>query len=201
MEKKLLSKLMLAMLIALSGIAFTACGDDNDEPENPETPEEATWATKYTVSFELSDDVFKAAEVTAHVVEPDGSRSELTLESSPNLTMEGKKIPDNAAVLLTFVPKKDISETEVYDIQIKGSIRATSYKNGKQFDSQFHAIGGGLTLKGDKVAQYFTGRGVALAYGVDENGKVVTVNTDDIDFGLNNIWKWLAEIIAASDGK
>lgn len=64
--------MMLTMLLALVGLGFTACGDDDkDEPDIPDTP--ASWAATYQISFEIGEDVFSTADVTVHFANPDGT--------------------------------------------------------------------------------------------------------------------------------
>lgn len=180
-EKKLFSKLISAMLIAISGIVFNACGN-NDEPHDST---ETKWSTYYEVSFDLSDDVFKAAEVTAHIADPEGTMRAEKVSTSKTWTLKGYEIPDKAGILLTFVPKKNIPETEIYTFKINSTIKTASYKNNELFDFKYYSIESEISVKGDKVTQYFTDNDIALAYGVNANGTVISVDTDHFDFGLN----------------
>lgn len=191
MKKSFLSKVMVAVALAVTTLAFTACGDDDDEPTV-----EPKWSTSYVVSFNLGEDVLKTADITAHIARPDGTfAEERVTKTNPSWTLTGNKIPDKAGVLLTFVPKKNIVETDAYEIKIGGSISATSFKDGGAVDSNKYGVNGSMTVKGDRLAEYYTGKGIAFAFGINDQGKVVSVKTDDFDFGLNGLWEWVASLL------
>lgn len=188
-KKKIFSRLVMAMMMAIACTGFTSCGDDNDEPEAP-----ATWGSSYVVTFELGDDVINTADITAHIANPDGTfREEKVTKSKLSWTLTGNKLPDKAGVLLTFVPKKDINPEKVYDITINGNIAVTSLRNDKVVN--YNSYGGNthMTINGDKLAQYYVGRGVGFAYGINAEGGLVSVDVDSFDFGLNSgFWEWVA---------
>ena len=182
--KKIFSKLALAMMMAIACTGFTSCGDDNDEPEAP-----ATWGSSYVVTFELSDDVMNTADITAHIAKPDGTFSEEKVTKNKlSWTLTGNKLPDKAGVLLTFVPKKN----KAYDIGINGNIAITSLRNDKVVNYESYGEDSNLTIKGDKLAQYYVGHGAGFAHGINANGELVSVDVDSFDFGLNGLWEWVA---------
>ena len=187
-KKKIFSKLALAMMMATACTGFTSCGDDNDEPEAP-----ATWGSSYVVTFELNDDVINTADITAHIANPDGTfREEKVTKTKMSWTLTGNKLPDKAGVLLTFVPKKDIDPDKVYDIGIKGNIAVTSLRNDIVINYKSYGHDSNMTIKGDKLTQYYVGRGVGFAHGINANGELVSVDVDSFDFGLNSLWEWVA---------
>lgn len=107
-------------------------------------------------------------------------------------TLKGNKLPDKAGVLLTFVPKKNIDENKVYDIGINGNIAVTSLRNDKVVNYKSYGGDTNMTIKGDKLAQYYVGRGVGFAHGITADGGLVSVDVDSFDFGLNGLWEWVA---------
>lgn len=189
-KKKIFSKLALAMMMAIACTGFISCGGDNDNDE-PEAP--ATWGSSYVVTFELGDDVMDTADITAHIAKPDGTFSEEKVTKGKlSWTLTGDKLPDKAGVLLTFVPKKNIDPDKVYEIGINGNIAVTSHRNDKVVDFKSNGHDFNISIKGDKLAQYYVGNGVGFASGVSENGKIVSVDVDSFDFGLNGLWEWIA---------
>ncbi len=187
-KKKIFSRLVMAMMMAIACTGFTSCGDDNDEPEAP-----ATWGSSYVVSFELSDDVMNTADITAYIANPDGTfREEKVTKNKPSWTLTGNQLPDKAGVLLTFVPKKNIDESKVYDIAINGGIAVTSLRNEGVVDYKSYSSNSHMTVNGDKLAQYYVGRGAGFASGINEKGEIVSVDVDSFDFGLNGLWEWVA---------
>lgn len=187
-KKKIFSSLVLAMMMAIACTGFTSCGDDNDEPEAP-----ATWGSSYVITFELSDDVMNTADITAHIANPDGTiREEKVTKAKLSWTLTGNKLPDKAGVLLTFVPKNNIDESKVYEIGIKGGITTTGLRNDQVVDFKGNSEDSNLSVKGDKLSQYYVGKGVGFAAGVSENGKIISVDVDSFDFGLNSLWEWVA---------
>ena len=187
-KKKIFSSLVLAMMMAIACTGFTSCGDDNDEPEAP-----ATWGSSYVITFELSDDVMNTADITAHIANPDGTiREEKVTKAKLSWTLTGNKLPDKAGVLLTFVPKNNIDESKVYEIGIKGGITTTGLRNDQVVDFKGNSEDSNLSVKGDKLSQYYVGKGVGFAAGVSENGKIISVDVDSFDFGLNGLWEWVA---------
>lgn len=166
--------------------ALTACNDD--EPEAP-----ATWSSSYVVTFELSDDVMNTADITAHIANPNGTfREEKVTNNKLSWTLTGKKLPDKAGVLLAFVPKKNIDENKVYDIAINGGITVTSFRNEGVVDYKSDSRNSNMRINGDELAQYYVGSGAGFASGISENGKIVSVDVDSFDFGLNGLWEWVA---------
>lgn len=187
-KKKILSSLVMAMMMAIAGTGFISCGNDKDEPEAP-----ATWRSSYVVTFELSDEVMNTADITAHIASPDGSvREENVTKNKVSWTLTGNKLPDKAGVLLTFIPKKNIDPNKVYDIAINGGITVTSFRNEGVVDFKSESEHSGMTIQGDKLAQYYVGRGAGLAAGIRENGKIYSVDVESFDFGLNGLWEWIA---------
>lgn len=181
-KKKIFSRLIMAMVIAIANVGITSCGDDNDEPEAP-----ATWGSSYVVTFELGDDVMNTADITAHIANPDGTfREEKVTKSKRSWTLTGNKLPDKAGVLLTFVPKKNIDPEKVYDIAINGNIAVTSLRNDKVVNYSSYGGNTHMTINGDKLAQYYVGRGVGFAHGINAEGGLVSVDVDSFDFGLNS---------------
>lgn len=192
--KKIFSRLALAMMMAIACTGFTSCGDDNDEPEAP-----ATWGSSYEVTFELSDDVVNTADITAHIANPDGTfREEKVTKNKLSWTLKGNKLPDKAGVLLTFVPKKNIDPDKVYNIGIKGNIAVTSLRNDKVVDYSSYGHDSSIPIKGDKLSQYYVGKGAGFAHGINADGKLVSVDVDSFDFGLNGLWEWVAGWFAES---
>lgn len=186
--KKIFSRLALAMMMAIACTGFTSCGDDNDEPEAP-----VTWGSSYVITFELSDDVINTADITAYIANPDGTfREEKVTKTKLSWTLTGNKLPDKAGVLLTFVPKKNIDSDKVYDIGIKGNIAVTSLKDDQVVDYKSYGHDSNMTIQGDNLTQYYVGRGVGLAHGINSDGKLVSVDVDSFDFGLNGLWEWVA---------
>lgn len=188
---KNLNALAVITLLVLS-FGLTACGDDNDEPNVPDT-----WTTTYEASVTFHDDFFEVADITAHIVKPDGTvTEEAIIKPTTTWTMSGNHIPDKAGILFTFVPKENIDPDRVYHFNINGAMWTTSYKNGEKYSSLNPSpIASTSPIKGNMVVKYLTGRGVALTAAVTSEGQVVSANADDFDFGLNGVWEWLAGVL------
>ncbi len=196
-KKRILSRLVPAIMMTIACAGFTSCGDDSDDPESPDT-----WSTSYEVKFELSDDVMNTADVTAYIADCDGrSREEKVTKAEMSWILTGDKLPDKSGVLLTFLPKKNIDENKTYEIAINGSITVTSYRNREVVSHKSYSGNSNMTIKGDKLAEYYAGRGAGFASGVDENGAIVNVDVDSFDFGLNGLWEWVAGWFKDSSGK
>lgn len=189
------NSLMIVALIALC-FGLSACSDDNDEPKLPDT-----WTTAYTVTATFGPEMFEMVDITAHIVNPDGSVSEETvLQQNYILKMTGNKIPDKAGVLFTFVPKDNLDPDRVYKVLIERNIRATSNKNGEVFSSYSPSIVTTThSIKGNQVAKYFTGKGLASTAGISADGNATSVNSDEFDFGLNGVWEWLAGVLTGEN--
>lgn len=187
-KNKFLSKLMFATLVMAASLGFTACGgDDDNSGDEPQAP--GVWTTIYKVELDLSDDVLKTADVTAHIANPDGTvREEPVTKANHSWTMTGKTLPDKACVLLTFVPKTDIDVTKVYDIRFAGSITAASFKDDKQQSYKTYPHRVSLSLPGDKLSAYYPGKSFALALGVNAKGEIVSASASDFDFGVNFVF-------------
>lgn len=186
---KFLNTLVAVMLLALC-CGLTACGDDDDDPTGPDV-----WGTSYTMKMTFSDDFLKVADITAHVAKPDGTfHEEPVTQGTSTWTVTGEKIPSKAGVAFTFVPKKNIAEG-TYNLSANGSIDIRSLKNSGIHAEKNKLTQLGITVPADRVAGYLTGKGMILLGGVDKEGNVIDVNSDDIDFGLNGIWSWLADKI------
>lgn len=193
MKKTIYSKLLATLFVVVSGMMFTSCGDDNDEPNGNDN---AKWNTSYEVKVTFGEDMFKMADITAHIAQPNGKvTSEPVLKASSSWKLTGDKIPDKAGILFTFVPKKDVTPDNLYRVEIYGSITATSFKNGVEFSSQPRVYSNSMSIKGSQVEKYFTDRAVALVLSIDEDGDVNYANAEDFDFGLNGFWKWLAGVL------
>lgn len=187
-KKKILSRLGLAMMTAIACIGFTSCSESNDGPEAP-----PVLSSSYVVTFELSDDVLNTADITAHIANPDGTfRDAKVTETKQSWTLKGDKLPDKAGILFTFVPKTNIDKSKTYDIAISGGISVTSYKNEGVIDAKGHSGSSGMSIQGDKLEQYYVGRGTGFAYGVSEDGTITRLDVDSFDFGLNGLWEWVA---------
>lgn len=195
LRNNIFNSLMALMLSALS-FGLSACGDDNDEPEVADV-----WTTAYTVTATFGSEMFEMVDITANIVKPDGGISEENvLQQNYTLKMTGNKIPDKAGVLFTFVPKDNVGPDKVYKVQIERSIMATSYKNGEVYSSYSPSlVSTTLSIKGSQVAQYFTGKGVAVTAGISADGNATSVNSDEFDFGLNGVWEWLAGVLVGDN--
>lgn len=187
MKTKFLSRLIVALSVVLSSVCFSACGNDNNNDDEPEAPE--AWSTAYKFEFEIGDDVFNTADVTAYIASPDGSISQVPVtDSKVSWTVKGNKIPDKAAVLLTFVPKKNIDVSKAYKIRLKGTVNAESYKNKDTFShstSSPHSYS--LDIPGENVSKFWADRTFGVAMAVDATGNVVSASLSDFDFGFNFI--------------
>lgn len=187
---------MLAMLTAASGVAFTACGEDE-----PEKPVDEAWSTKYEVSVELSDDVYNTAEVTAYVAYPDGKVREEKVTSNRNWTLTGDQVPDKAGVFLTFVPKNNVDLTKEYELGFDCSISGASLQGSdKTIDYKKYSVDETSTVEGDKLTEFYPEASVALALRTDAKGLVSKAEASDFDLGLNGgFWKWVSGILVGHD--
>ncbi len=179
--------MMLAMLLAFVGLGFTACGDDDkDEPDMP-----ATWSASYEITFEIGEDVLNTADVTVHFANPDGTFTSQTVTKSKTTwksTDSKTPFPQKAGAILTFVPKQDIDASKTYQFKVNGSIAAASYKDGKLFSSSTSGVKLGHAVAGDRMHDYLLNHPVAVAIGVDANGQVSALSTNDFDFGVNFVF-------------
>lgn len=201
-KRNFFSRLALAMMMTVAFTGFTSCGNDNDDNDNDEPDAPVTLTSSYIVAFELGDDVMNTADITAHIANPDGTlREEKVTKNKLSWTLTGDKLPDKAAVLLTFVPKKNIDETKVYNISIKGSMSATCLRGTGVVDATSNSNNFTIPIKGDKLAQYYTGSGVGFAYGIGADGKITRLDVDSFDFGLNGLWEWIAGWLKDEEAK
>lgn len=187
---------LMALMLSVVGFGLTACGDDNDEPDMPDT-----WSTAYTISITFQQDFLDAAEITAHIANPDGTfASEAVVNTTTSWTLTGNKIPDKAGIAFTFAPKSNIDPDRVYNLGTKGTITTKSIKNGEVFMAKSSSVGSdNMSVKGDRVAEYIKARGIAMASGVNAEGEVIKVDTKDFDFGINGVWEWLAGVLTGEN--
>lgn len=183
MKTKFLSRLIIAFSVVLSSVCFSACGGDDNNDDEPEAPE--VWSTAYKFEFEIGDDVFKTADVTAYIANPDGSVSQVPFKVS--WTLKGNKIPDKAAVLLTFVPKKNFDVSKAYKISLNAAVTAESYKNKEIFSFKASPNEYSLDIPGENVTKFWTDKTFGVALAVDATGNVVSASLSDFDFGFNFI--------------
>lgn len=184
MKKKFYTVMLGVFLTAFSGMMFSSCGDDNDEPQ---TPTQDKWTTSYYVHLKLGDDMLTIADITAHIANPDGTyREEKIDRTEQEWTLAGNGIPDNAGVYVSFTAKADLPADEVYKISVESTISGKSLKNGEVFASKTGFSGASLSIRGDKMEDYFKrARAIVVALGVDKNGNVVDVDKADVNFGVS----------------
>lgn len=184
--RKFISKLMpVALIAAASCLALASCGgDDNDnDKDEPEAP--AVWSTVYEISFEIGDDVFRSADVTAHIAHPDGTFSqEPVTRQDVSWTLKGDKLPDKAGVLLTFAPKDGFDQSRVYDVEYKGSITAAAYRDGKQQSFKTYPREIEISIPGANLADYYAKRSFGFAFSIDSDARITNETVADFDFGL-----------------
>lgn len=186
MKTKFLSRLIAALFIGLASVGFSACGNDDNNDDEPEAPD--AWSTAYKFEFEIGDDVFNTADVTAYIASPDGTVSQVPVtDSKVSWTVKGNKIPDKAAVLLTFVPKKSIDVSKAYKMSLKGTVIAESYKNKETFSFKTYPHSYSLDVPGENVSKFWTDKTFGVAMAVDATGNVVSASLSDFDFGFNFI--------------
>lgn len=124
MKKGILSKLMLALFVALTGISVTACGEDNDEPKV-----EDKFSTEYTFEVEFTADFLKIANVKAYILYPESSITEEVVTKTKNTwIIKGSSIPDKAGVLLVFTAKTGDFSGD-YELGYKVNQTVTCFKN------------------------------------------------------------------------
>lgn len=187
MKKKFLSRLIAALFIGLASVGFSACGGDDDKDDEPEDP--TTWSTAYKFEFEISDGVLSTADVTAHIVQLDGTVShEKVTKSKITWTMKGNKIPDKAAVLLTFVPKEGVDVSKVYKASLKGAVTAECYKNNATFSHSTYPHSYSVDVPAENISKFWTGKTFGVSMAVDASGNVVSASLSDFDFGLNFVF-------------
>lgn len=187
---------LIAIVMSVFSLGFTSCGDDNDEPEMPDT-----WTTSYTISVTFHQDFLDAADITAHIAKPDGTfATEAVVNKTTSWTLTGNKIPDKAGIAFSFVPKNNIDPDRVYNLGTKGTITTKSIKNGEGFMTKSSSVGSeNMLVKGNRVAEYITAKGIAMASGVNAEGEIIKVDTKNFDFGLNGVWEWLAGVLTGTD--
>ena len=196
MKTKNMFYALIATVLSVFSLSLTACGDDNDEPDMPDT-----WETTYTISVTFHQDFLDAADITAHIAKPDGTfATEAVMNKNTSWTLTGNKIPDKAGIAFTFAPKSNIDPDHVYNLGTKGTITTKSIKNGEGFMTKSSSVGSeNMSVKGNRVAEYITGKGIAMASGVNAEGEIIKVDTKDFDFGLNGVWEWLAGVLTGAD--
>lgn len=187
MKKTIYSKFWMAFFALIASVAFTACGDDDekrDEPDQPDVPVVTEkWTATYKISASFGEDIFKVADIYAHIVNPDGSsREELLSSPDFNLTLEAEGKPNKAGVKFYFVPNGLIDLDGVYKMQIDSSILCNSYLNGNAQSNKGYDLNSSMSIKGEKLEEYLKKKTISLALGVDEKGSVVSV--DPADLGL-----------------
>lgn len=175
---------MLALLFVVASISLTACGDDGNDNDEPEVP--TTWSTRYAVTITLTADYLKVADITAHILHPDGIVThEAVTKTASTWTMTGSKLPDQAGVMLTFVPKAEIDADASYVLGVNGGITASSIKDGETFSTKSTSLSHSLPVQGSRVAEYLSKQHICLSKGVDANGSVIDIKSSDIDFGVD----------------
>lgn len=196
MKTKNMFYALIATVLSVFSLSLTSCGDDNDEPDIPDT-----WETTYTISVTFQQDFLDAADITAHIANPDGTfASEAVVNTTTSWTLTGNKIPDKAGIAFTFAPKSNIDSDRVYNLGTKGTITTKSIKNGEVFMAKSSSVGSdNMSVKGDRVAEYIKARGIAMASGVNAEGEVIKVDTKDFDFGINGVWEWLAGVLTGEN--
>ena len=190
MKEKIFSRIMLAMLLALVGFGFTACGgDDNDEPDTPDT--NATWTGMYQISFEIGEDVLSTADVTVHFANPDGTFTSQAVTKSQNIwksTDSKTPLPQKAGAILTFVPKQNIDASKTYQFKVNASLSAASYKDGKLVHSNSSGHNFHKAVAGNEMHDYLLNHPAGVATGIDAKGEVTALDVKDFDFGINFVF-------------
>lgn len=183
MKKTIFSKLMLGLLVAASGITFTACGDD-DEPKV-----EDKFSTEYTFSVDFSADLLKTADVKAYILSPDGTVTEEVITKAKNSwTLKGNSIPDKAGVRFDFdIKQGDFSGDYEIEYAVKKSV--TCLNNGKVIDTESENPTETYTVPAENLAGFY-GTSLILSGEVNANGKVSITDGSNLDFGLNSLdWR------------
>ena len=177
--KTIFSKLMPGLLVAATGFAFTACGDD-DEPKVDDK-----FSTEYIFTAELNADLLKTADVKAYVLSPEGSVTEETVTKAKSTwTLNGNSIPDKAGVLLEFQPKSGDFSGE-YEIEYKVNRTVTCLNNGSVVTTDSKGYTETFSVSAENIRDFWTGTGIILSGEVNASGKASITNGDNLDFGLN----------------
>ena len=170
------------MVMTVVCLGFASCSNDNDEPED------ATWSTVCEVKFEISQDMLDVLDITAHIANPDGTiREERVSKTNPRWTLKGEKIPNNAGVYLSFAPKNNLVDTDIYDVKFMSAYTTFSYKNNNLVDSRTYSRDCDCSMSGETVKEGFVEKGVGIASGIDSHGSIIDVDISEIDFGLNSM--------------
>ena len=170
------------MVMTVVCLGFASCSNDNDEPED------ATWSTVCEVKFEISQDMLDVLDITAHIANPDGTiREERVSKTNPRWTLKGEKIPNNAGVYLSFAPKNNLVDTDIYDVKFMSAYTTFSYKNNNLVDSRTYSRDCDCSMSGETVKEGFVEKGVGIASGIDSHGSIIDVDISEIDLSLIHI--------------
>lgn len=183
MKKQFFSIMLGVLLTAVSGMMFSACGDDKDEPKDPTADK---WTTSYAVHMKLGDEMLTIADITAHIANPDGTyREEKINKNEQDWTLTGNSIPDKAGIYFSFTAEPGLDPEKIYKISVESTISGKSFKNGEVFASKSGISESRQSMRGDKMEDYFKkAKAIVVALAVNENGKVVDVNPADVNFGV-----------------
>lgn len=190
-------------------------GGKKDDIPQDDVPQEGAWSSCYDVKFEIGYDMFEALDITAHIANPDGTYREETLvydEDLPtsvnwedqyndavvswSLNSDFEEYSNYAAVVLTFVPKQNISYPS---FRIKATMTGSLYRDGKHITSYTYDEGKWVGYMMPDELEIWATHGLGVALEVCRGEYVDEISDENIfDFDINpgwSDWRWLWDFV------
>lgn len=159
--------------------------------------------------------MFEALDITAHIANPDGTYREETLvydEDLPtsvnwedqyndavvswSLNSDFEEYSNYAAVVLTFVPKQNISYPS---FRIKATMTGSLYRDGKHITSYTYDEGKWVGYMMPDELEIWATHGLGVALEVCRGEYVDEISDENIfDFDINpgwSDWRWLWDFV------
>lgn len=197
MRKRVLSHLILTLVVLLTGLAFTACSDDDNN--GPVSNDKFT--TEYDFEIQFSEDVLKTADIKAYIHKPNGEvySQELT-NAQDKILLSGEAVPDKAGIRFDFTPKSNVADGE-YEIVYTAKAKITVYSDGKIFSEKSDEAEETYTVSAKNLVEFYH-TSMVVAGEVSSDGEPLVTDGFDIDFGINSDdWdSWFSNSLDTQEG-
>ena len=161
------------LLLPLLAAAFIACSDDDD---NNGGNNEGKETASFTYEFKTNQTVLDMADVTIRYMDTDSTQyEEILTDTVWTKTLTADHWDAIAAFQVEWTLKADFEavEGENYEIANAYICSVKALKGEGVFSSKTHNLDGSMTIKGDKLVEFFAD-GIACSHAdrIDAAGKV-----------------------------
>ena len=172
------------LLLPLLAAAFIACSDDDD---NNGGNNEGKETASFTYEFKTNQTVLDMADVTIRYMDTDSTQyEEILTDTVWTKTLTADHWDAIAAFQVEWKLKADFEAEEEKEYEIANAYicSAKALKGEGVFSSETHNLNGSMTIKGDKLVEFFAD-GIACSHAdrIDAAGNVtdteITWNEDE----------------------